>query len=215
MLKILIIEDEALIALQIKNFLTKKGLNVIGYAANFIEAYDLFSRHNPELLICDIRLMDNESGIDVVNALRKMGNFEVLYLTSYSDYDTLQKAFATKPFNYITKPFKEIDIYNAVILCFSKLQESAAGSEWHYDINTEVLRFHNEIIYLSKQEALLFHLCYLNRGKYVPMEVLENAIWNDKEVSDTTKRGLFHRLGKKIGKEIFECHTLYGCRLIL
>lgn len=214
MFKILIIEDEALIAVQIKNFLTKKGLHVVGYAATFAEAYELFIAHKPELLICDILLAHNESGIDIVNALRKEGCFEALYLTSYSDERTLQKAFASKPLTYITKPFKEIDIYTAVMLCYSKLQETKTDTPWHYDINTKILRHQDEILSLSKQESELFHLCYLRRGHYVSKELIENALWNEKDVSSATKRGLFHRLCKKVGKEMFECHSLYGCRLI-
>lgn len=60
MLKILIVEDEALIALQIKNFLIRKGLQVAGYASNFVEAHRLFSEHRPEIIICDIHLQNDE-----------------------------------------------------------------------------------------------------------------------------------------------------------
>jgi len=214
-LKILIIEDEAHIALQIKTFLIRRGLNVIGYAANRSEAYALFEQYQPEIIICDIRLQNDENGIKIIEEFRKLGIFEVLYLTSYSDYATLEKAFSTNPFNYITKPFKEIDIFTAVMLCISKLKEQQKNQHCRYNPDIRMLFCGDAEIFLSQQEAALFHLCYLNRGHYVPMALIEQTLWSDREVNDSTRRGLFHRLGKKVGKELFEYHSLHGCRVNL
>jgi DNA-binding response OmpR family regulator len=213
--KILIIEDEPLIALQIKNFLSRKGFDVVGCCESFFEAYDLFTVHRPEIIISDIGLGDDESVIDIIDKLRKSGNFEVLFLTSFTDQNTLKKAFATKPFYYITKPFKEIDLYTAVMLCISKLQESHVHNDWHYDPTTRTLKCRNEVVFLTRQEQELFHLCYRNLGRFVPLEVVENVLWSDKYVSDSTRRGLIHRLGKKLSKEIFVYSSAYGCRLTL
>nr|WP_320051349.1 response regulator [uncultured Desulfuromonas sp.] len=213
--KILIIEDEPLIALQVKTFLSRKGFEVVGCCDNFSEAYDLFTTHRPEITITDIRLSNDESGIDIIKELKKAGSFEVLFLTSFSDQMTLKKAFETKPFYYLTKPFKEIDLYTAVMLCARKLQEGYLDSDWHYDPVTRMLKYRNEVVFLTKQEQRLFHLCYRNLGQFVPLEVVENVLWDDKYVSDSTRRGLIHRLSKKIGKEIFEYSSIYGCRLIL
>lgn len=215
MLKIMIIEDEAFIAIQIKTYLSRKGLDIVGYAANFNEAYELFERHKPEIIICDIRLQNDESGIDIVKELQKIGIFEVLYLSSFSDQKTLEKAFATHPFNYITKPFKDIDIYTSMQLCISKLKEQDENRLYHYDPDTRTLYHFNELISLTRQEADLFHLCYLNKGHYVPMSLIEYTLWNDKEVIQSTRRGLFYRLAKKVGKDIFKCHSLHGCRVML
>lgn len=215
MYKILIIEDEALIAMQIKTFLTRKGFDIVGYASNYIEAYELFVSSRPNIVICDINLNDELTGIEIVEELKQLGMFEVLYLTSYSDAPTLKKAFATQPFSYITKPFKEIDLYNSLLLCTTKLQTICNDSAYAYDIVTKVLKYKNEIVKFTKQEADLFHICYLNRGKYVPMNIVEHTIWYDESVTGSTKRGLFHRMSKKIGKEIFEYDSLLGCKVNL
>jgi DNA-binding response OmpR family regulator len=215
MYKILIIEDEALIAMQIKTFLTRKNFDVVGYASNYIEAYELFVNSQPNIIICDINLHDELNGIEIVEQLKQFGMFEVLYLTSYSDASTLKKAFATQPFSYITKPFKEIDLYNSLLLCTTKLQGTNNDSEYSYDILTKVLKYKNEIIKFTKQEADLFHICYLNRGKYVPMHIIEHTIWYDESVTGSTKRGLFYRMSKKIVKDIFEHDSVLGCKVNL
>lgn len=142
-----------------------------------------------------------------------MGSFEVICLTSYSDQKTLDKAFATKPFTYITKPFKEIDIYTNVMLCISKIKENTQSGHCSYEPLEKVLRVGDEMVQLSKQEADLFHLCYLSRGHFVPMTIIDYAIWENKEISLLTKRGLFHRLAKKIGKECFEYDSFHGCKV--
>lgn len=107
---------------------------------NFVEAHRLFSEHRPEIIICDIHLQNDENGISIINELSIMGKFEVIYLTSYSDQKTLDKAFATKPFSYITKPFKEIDIYTNIMLCISKIKENVQRAHCSYDPETKVWR---------------------------------------------------------------------------
>ncbi len=215
LVKILIIEDESLIALQLKTFLSGRGFHVVGCCANFPDAYQLFTNTSPDIIIADIKLAENESGIDIVNELKLWGSFEVLFLTSYSDQMTLKKAFAAKPFSYLTKPFKEIDLYTAVTLCTAKLRESYHHDYWHYDPTTKVLKYRNSVVALTKQEQMLFHLCYRNLGRFVAMEVVENVLWRETCVTDSTRRGLIHRLKKKLSTDIFEYSSTHGCRLIL
>lgn len=211
----MIIEDEALIALQLKTFLSRRGLHVVGYAADYSEAYALFEAHQPEIIICDIRLKEHENGIEIVRQLRELGVFEVIFLTSYSDTATLQHAFETAPFSYITKPFKEIDVYTSLMLCVAKLKEQRSKYGYFYNPDTKMLYRDDAPVLLSKQEADLFHLCYLNKGHFVPMALIDDTLWGQKNLGESTRRGLFHRLAKKIGKELFEYHAQSGCKVNL
>lgn len=215
-MKVLIIEDEPLIALTLKILLEKKGLEVVGDAANYKDAKELFYKDIPDIVLSDINLEHDENGIDVVKKLKDMCDFEVIYLTSYGSDAVIEKAIETNPVAYITKPFKENDLYAALKLASQSVHRRAkeATNDFIYDKNTKVISYKNNQIILSKQEADLFHICYLSKGSFVSMEAIEYYIWKNEEVADSTKRGLIHRLKKKIGSDKFIYLQGFGCKVV-
>ncbi|MBN2965008.1 response regulator [Sulfurospirillum sp. T05] len=213
MLKVMIIEDEPLIALNLTKMLENKGFEVTGHAGNFDEACALFRANKPHVVLSDIKLENNESGIDVVKHLKKMGDFCVIYLTSYGDDEMVEKALDTHPAAYITKPFKEIDLNAALKLVATNLRNKNVNPDFTYNKETRMLFYKNQHIILSKQESDLFHLCYLSKGFFVSMPSIEYYIWGDAPTSTSTRRGLIHRLRKKLNHAIFEHSSGLGCKV--
>jgi YesN/AraC family two-component response regulator len=122
MYKVMIIEDEPLIALDLTKILERKSFEVTGHAGNFEDAYILFNTHKPNIVLSDIKLENDESGIEVVKKLKKINDFCVIYLTSYGDDAMIEKALQTNPAAYITKPFKEIDFNASLKLASSSIK---------------------------------------------------------------------------------------------
>lgn len=213
MLKVMIIEDEPLIALNLTKILEKKGFVVTGHVANFEDAHALFSTNKPDIILSDIKLENDESGIDVVKHLKMLSDFCVIYLTSYGDDAMIDKALSTNPAAYITKPFKDIDLNAALKLVSAKIKNKNINPDFYYNKETQALFYKNEQIVLSKQESDLFHMCYLSKGLFVPMPNIECYIWGDEQVSDSTRRGLIHRLRKKLNYTIFEYSSGLGCKV--
>ncbi|MBN1840497.1 MAG: response regulator [Campylobacterales bacterium] len=213
MLKVMIIEDEPLIALNLEKLLEKKGFEVTGHASNWEEAHTLFHATKPHIVLSDIKLENDESGIDIVKQLKKMNDFCVIYLTSYGDDAMIEKALSTNPAAYITKPFKEIDLNAALKLVSSKIKNKNINPDFYYNKETQSLFYKNEQIILSKQEADLFHICYLSKGFFIPMSNIEYYIWGNEQISDSTRRGLIHRLRKKLNDTIFEYSSGLGCKV--
>jgi len=210
--QICIIEDEAMIALHIKSYLEQNGFVVVGCVQTPEEAYALFEQDSPDIVISDIKLENGQSGIDIVKNLQSKYVFETIYLTSYTDDATMKKAFTTKPVSYIAKPFKEQNLYAAVMLCISK-HEASNASTLEYNPQTEVLYKNGELLTLTMQESQLFDLLYTNKNVYVPKIIIQEYLWGSKSVAEVTLRGLIHRLGKKIGKELLDYSATYGCKL--
>ena len=209
----MIIEDEPLIALNLKKILEKKGFDVTGHAGNFEDAYKLFYANKPDIVLSDIKLENNESGIDVVKNLKMMSDFCVIYLTSYGDDAIVEKALSTNPAAYITKPFKEIDLNAALKLVAINIKNKNINSDFYYNKETHTLFYKKEQVVLSKQESDLFHLCYLSKGFFVPMHSIEFYIWGEEPTSSSTRRGLIHRLRKKLNSTIFEYLSGVGCKV--
>lgn len=121
MLRILIIEDEIIIARFIEHQLKTNFACETRIAVSRVEAQDAMAAMLPHLLLCDIQLESELSGIDLVTALRRRYAFEVIYITSYQNHGIIEKAAATHPANYLIKPLDETQLYAGVQLVISRL----------------------------------------------------------------------------------------------
>ena len=213
MIKVLIIEDEPIIALNLKMILEKKGFEVVGQAGNFKDAQELFCANKPDIILSDIKLENDESGIEVVKSLKKINDFKVIYLTSCGDDTMIEKAIETNPIAYITKPFKVNDLNASRKLASIHFENTTTNVDYEYNKETKSLFYKKEQVILSKQESDLFHICYLNKGSFLPISTIEYHIWGDDYVSDSTRRGLIHRLKKKLNNVIFEYSSGVGCKV--
>jgi len=109
-LKILIVEDEPLISEDIASIITKEGYQVIGQAYDGISAMDIIHNRKPDIVLLDISLDHQMSGIDIAKIINDKYNIPFIFITSYSDKQTLDQAKNLLPEGYIVKPFKKKDI---------------------------------------------------------------------------------------------------------
>lgn len=106
-LRILIVEDEPVIAENISMYLDNADFEVSGIAYDSVEANEQLQNNTPDAAILDVNLESEEDGIDIANRINQKYNLPFLFLTSYSDKETLQRAKAVNPSGYIVKPFNE------------------------------------------------------------------------------------------------------------
>ncbi len=104
---ILIIEDEIILAKDLELSLIASGFDVIGIASNSKKVKRILLNIIPDIIICDINLRGDKTGIDIISELRNKYKFKLIYLTAYSDKETVALAEKTNPDNYLTKPFNE------------------------------------------------------------------------------------------------------------
>lgn len=103
--KILIVEDEFLIANQLKMFLVSEGYNVFEPTNCYTDSISLIEKELPDLIITDIHLFDDlEGGINISRYVSKHYNIPVIFLSAYSDLETIQKAKDTNPNTFLIKP---------------------------------------------------------------------------------------------------------------
>jgi len=105
--RILIAEDENIIAKDIQKILMKLGYQVVGSVRSGEQLLKEYGASKPDLILMDINLEGNMSGIDVSRELQKENEIPIIYLTALADNRTLQEAKFTEPFGYIVKPFDE------------------------------------------------------------------------------------------------------------
>ncbi len=125
-LNIFIVEDESIVAKDIQNSLSKLGYNVVGIANNGNDAIEKITELMPDLVLMDIMIKGDLTGIDVSEKIKEKINVPVIFLTAYADEGTLAKAKITEPYGYILKPFKEIDLHSTIEMAVYKHQKDAA-----------------------------------------------------------------------------------------
>ena len=124
--KILIVEDEALVALGVSGLMEEMGHRVCGVATSVAEAVAMSRDWEPDLVLMDVNLQEGGNGIDAAHALRTFARPpRVLFITSYVDTDTRRRMDATEPFGIVQKPYSEAHLQQTVE---AALGERAPGS---------------------------------------------------------------------------------------
>lgn len=117
---ILIVEDESIVAKDIQQSLKKLGYEVLGVCATGEDAISKAEQLKPSLVLMDIMLKGEMSGIEAAEQIRQRLNIPIIFLTAYADSSTLSKAKITEPSGYIIKPFKEIDLQTNIEIALYK-----------------------------------------------------------------------------------------------
>ena len=119
-INILIVEDEAIVAKDIQQSLRKSGYNVLDVVSSGAAAIKSLELNKPDLVILDVMLKGDLSGVDVSEFIKREFNIPVIFLTAYADQSTLDKAKLTEPYGYIIKPFREIELYTTIEMALFK-----------------------------------------------------------------------------------------------
>ena len=118
--KILIVEDESIVAKDIQNTLKNLGYTVTAVVNKTDKAIEEIETNRPDLVIMDIMLKGKMNGIEAAANIKKRFEIPVIFLTAYADDTTLNNAKQSEPYGYIIKPFKELELKAAIEVAFHK-----------------------------------------------------------------------------------------------
>lgn len=119
-INVLVVEDESIVSKDIQYSLKKLGYNVVGAAATGEKAIELAGEKTPDIILMDIMLKGDITGIEASAEIKEKYNIPIIFLTAYADESTLSKAKVTEPYAYIIKPFKEIDLHTSIEMALYK-----------------------------------------------------------------------------------------------
>lgn len=146
--KILIVEDEALIARELKHRLTNMGWEVVGTAFGE-EAVEMAIETRPDLLLSDIHLRHGLSGIDLAQRIQEVIDVPVVFLTAYSDEDTVAKAKTITPFGYIIKPVENRELQITIEMALYKFRIEKELREKQQLLETALACIGNALVFLD------------------------------------------------------------------
>lgn len=155
-MNILVVEDESIVAKDIQVCLKKLGYEVVGVCSTGEDAVEKANETNPDLVMMDIMLKGEMSGIEAAAEIRKEMDIPVIFLTAYTDRDTVDRAKETEPYGYIIKPFKEIDIQTAIeIALYKHSKEKVIKKERDFYYNLVEKQDSVDMIFVKANQRLV------------------------------------------------------------
>jgi len=189
-IKVLIVEDELLISETIKLFLEERGHSVVGMAISFEKAVKYINEGNPDLVLLDIRLYGEKSGIDVAEYIRtEVPHIPYVILSSQYDPNIIEKAMHAGASGYLTKPISKETLWSTIELAAMK---AVGGEDEYIDLNisygTQRVK-KSDIIYIKSDHVYIEVVC--ENAKYI-------------------SRSTLSEISKKIDSSNFiQCHRSY------
>lgn len=223
-IKILVVEDETLVAFDIESALDTLGYDVIESASNYDEAISSVETHFPDLIMMDINLANSKDGIETAHAIKQIKDIPIIYLTAFSDDITINRAIETNPIGYLLKPFRRDELKSMICLGLYKIKKEKEeianslddlGSGYYFDKQNENLYYENIPIKLSQNEKKLLTILLDAKGNIVSFSDIEAYIWSDKSVAESTLRSLIFRLRGKLEYKFIETIQGFGCKILL
>lgn len=127
-LKVLIVEDEMIIAESISDMLEDLGYEVTNICIRATSALEKIKQSTPDLALFDINLKGDEDGIWLANQLMGLQQFPFIFLTSYGDRKTVDLAIETSPYGYLIKPIEKESLYGAIEVAMKRYSELSQSS---------------------------------------------------------------------------------------
>jgi two-component system, response regulator PdtaR len=123
-IQVMIVEDESIVAMDLAAGLEQDGYHVTGIADNYEEAISLFSEAPPDILLMDINIQGSKDGVVTATALMKIRQVPLIYLTAFTDAQTVERVKHTNPSAFLTKPYNLDNVRIAIDLALHHFAEA-------------------------------------------------------------------------------------------
>ena len=184
-MRILILEDESMLALSMREFLEDCGYEIDCFSHSQ-EAYDAVYDTVYDLLLLDVKVPGEKNGFEMLEMLRKEGvNIPTIFITSLTDIEDFSRGYECGACDYIRKPFDLAELKLRVeqvikLYCFSSADESIElPFGYAYDVKKMKLTFEGQTITLTKTETKILELLIKQRGNIVTYEMFWEEIWGE------------------------------------
>ena len=127
--RVMIVEDEAVVALHLRQELTKLGYSVAGVATQGEQALKMIDEVFPDIVLMDIHIQGEMDGIETAQRIPRYLHIPVIYLTAYSEDTTLKRAGDTYPYGYLIKPFLDRELHATIKMALERSRADEAVRE--------------------------------------------------------------------------------------
>lgn len=154
--RVLIVEDETIVAMNLVRMLEKLGIKTVGLASNEKDAVELSKEKSPDLVLMDINLGEGGSGITAAKKISKRGIAPVVYTTAYTDDATLNSAVTASPYGYVVKPYNIEHLKSVMMLALERyrIEQETKSNEKRLEMVTNVAKL--GVLEFDENEDVLY-----------------------------------------------------------
>jgi DNA-binding response OmpR family regulator len=226
-MKILIVEDESIVAMEIESFVTHLGYHVVDICSNSKDSILVAQEEEIDIILMDICLKGEVDGVETAEMIKTIyPNIQVIFLTAHMDDYNVDRAIALNPVSYLSKPFNQEELRVSLKIATMKkndtpMQRRDASThlflddEFCYDTTHHLLYCCNELIHLTKKESDLLKLLIDNKNKIMSAFAIEQVLWTKKVPHPNTLRTLIKRLREKLKHKFLETIPAQGYKLLI
>ncbi len=189
-IKILIVEDDEVTAMNLKMSLEKHDYTVVSTADNSIQARNKIKIYEPDIILIDISLQSTDDGIELAKYVREKHNLPFIYLTAHTDNDIIQQAKMTEPYGYIVKPFDPESLNATIQMAIYKFEREKKRDDDFSDLKTDKLNL-EKLLYNKKVSDK--PIVPFGNGYHLDISVCE-TFYEGKKIKLTKKENAVMRL---------------------
>ena len=216
MKKVIIIEDETIVALELRQYVASLGFEVVATAHTKCSAIEAIEESGADICLLDINIEGNFEGIELSRIINThFAYMEIIFITAYTDAYILDAISRIQYSAYIIKPFRREELDVALQLAARKRDLAQPvlvllPHGYRFDITRGVLFLQEKSIDLTQHERALLLLLSTHLGQVVPYDVIEVHVWNSKEVTPNSLRNLIYKINKKTDEKLIRSKSGMG-----
>ena len=219
--KVMIVEDESIVAMELTSYVSSLGYEVIGRVSSGEDACKLIAQDVPDVILMDVHIKGDIDGISLAQKVQEKYEVSIIYITAFNDDESIERAIATDPSAYLAKPFNRKELAASLKIAFKRRVQSDSvlvgnvkiDHEFSYDTNNRELICCGTFVHLTPKEKELLALLLEADHQVVDIYTIENQIWPGKPTNENTRRSLIGRLRTKLKYQFVETLSGQGYRL--
>ena len=230
--KVMIVEDELLAQRHMENILKSLEITVTGCYDNASDARAAITKDSCDMILMDINIKGPEDGIQLTRSILQQYNIPIVFISAYSDGETLEEVMELSPYGFITKPFSAKDVEVAMGIAYKRFlvdKEKKTTSQpstshepksivqitpqFRFDIDTDTLYREDEPVRLNKKQVKLIHILVTHANQIVEYSTIIDEVWPDGVLANSSLRTLIYSIRQILPDLPIESHSKMGYAL--
>jgi len=223
--QIMIVEDEAITQRYLKEILQEKGVKQIDCVDNAEDAMKMLRVKTYQLILMDINIKGNIDGIQLARMILDKYILPIVFISAYSDDETLEEVLELSPYGFITKPFSSKEVEVTLQIAYKRFLIHEVGTldkemyenevlilneEYSFDLKRKLLYFQDEAVKLNSNQNKFIEILAQQVNEAVPLDVLISNIWGRDIISDSALRTLVYTIRKSAPKIPLHSYSKQG-----
>ena len=231
--KVMIVEDELLSQRHIQNILKSLDVEVVGCFDNAADARAAITQACCDMILMDINIKGAEDGIQFSRSILQQYNLPIIFISAYSDGETLAEVMELSPYGFITKPFSAKDVEVAMGIAHKRFHvdkdknnapqqpqqkvaeetQARITSDFYFDTKKHTL-FQNDMpVHLNKKQTKLIEILSIHSNQIVDYGTIIDEVWPDGVLADSSLRTLVYSIRRILPDFPIESHSKLGYAL--